>query len=127
MFRHAMAVGQPEIREGYHIEHPNREKASSKATKAVVILLLLVSVGLMLIVTLGGWSKLAGMEVVQVGYMIIYVVMAYYVALEPRRASIAAALAIILAIFAAIAGPEWFDRDKAGFSSPALDESVLGL
>jgi hypothetical protein len=128
MFRYAMAVGQVEIREGYHIEHPNREKASSKATKAVVILLLLVSTGLMLIVTLGGWSKLAGMEVVQVGYMIIYLVMAYYVARWNRGVlPIAAALAIILAIFAAIAGPQWFDRDKEGFSSPALDESVLGL
>src|SRR2546421_10236112 len=40
---------------------------------------------------------------------------------------LAAALAIILGIFAAIAGPEWFDRDKSGFTSPALNESVVGL
>jgi ABC-type dipeptide/oligopeptide/nickel transport system permease component len=39
----------------------------------------------------------------------------------------AAALAILLGIFAAIAGPEWFDRDKTGFSDPALPAGVLGL
>jgi hypothetical protein len=128
MFPDAMAVEKIEVREGYHIEHPNQEKAVSKATKAVVILLLLASAGLVLIVTLGGWSKLAGMQVVQVGYMLIYVVMAYYVARWNRGVlPLAAALAIILGIFAAIAGPEWFARDKSGFSSPALDESVLGL
>ena len=44
------------------IEHPNREKASSKASKAVVILLLLVSAALVLIVTIGGWDALAGRQ-----------------------------------------------------------------
>jgi presenilin-like A22 family membrane protease len=122
-------MAQPiELREGYHIERPNREKAASKATRAVVILLLLASAFLVVIVTLGGWSRLAGLQVVQIGYIVLYVVMAYYVARWNRGVlPLAAALAIILAIFAAIAGPQWFDRDKAGFSSPALDESVLGL
>jgi hypothetical protein len=128
MFPDAMAVEKIEVREGYHIEHPNQEKAASKATKAVVILLLLASVGLMLIVTVGGWSKLAGMQIIQIGYMLVYLVMAYYVARWNRGVlPIAAALAIILAIFAAIAGPQWFERDKTGFTSPALDESVVGL
>ena len=39
----------------------------------------------------------------------------------------AAALAVILAIFAAIAAPDWFARDKAGLTSPALPEDLLGL
>jgi hypothetical protein len=128
MFPDAMVVEKIEVREGYHIERPNREKAASKATKAVVMLLMLASAGLILIVTLGGWSKLAGMQVVQIGYLLLYVLMAFYVARWNRGVlPIAAALAIILGIFAAIAGPQWFDRDKAGFSSPALDEQVLGL
>ncbi len=36
--------------------HPNRDKASSKASRSIVVLLLLVSAGLILIVTVGGWS-----------------------------------------------------------------------
>ena len=38
-----------------------------------------------------------------------------------------AGLAIILAIFGAVAAPAWFDRDKAGFTDPALSADVLGL
>ena len=37
---------------GYAVVFPNREKASSKLMKAVVALVLLVSVGLLLIVTI---------------------------------------------------------------------------
>ena len=110
------------------IEHPNRHKASSKATKAVVILLLLVSVALMLIVTIGGWSALEGAKAVQVGYIIIYLVIAFFVARWNRGVlPVAAALAIILLIFAAVATPQWFDRDKTGFANPAINEDVLGL
>ena len=38
-----------------------------------------------------------------------------------------AALAIILAIFGAVAAPAWFDRDGPGFTDPALSADVLGL
>ncbi|MEA2242192.1 MAG: hypothetical protein QOD24_1748, partial [Solirubrobacteraceae bacterium] len=40
---------------------------------------------------------------------------------------VAAALAIVLLIFAAISGPQWFARDRDGFADPLLDESILGL
>jgi hypothetical protein len=38
-----------------------------------------------------------------------------------------AALAIIMLIFAAVSAPEWFARDKDGFTDPALEASVLGM
>jgi len=110
------------------LEHPNREKASSKATKAIVILLLLASVALMLIVTVGGWEALEGAKAILISYMAIYLIMAFFTARWNRGAlPLAAAFAIILLIFAIIAGPEWFARDKTGFNDPALDENVLGL
>jgi uncharacterized membrane protein YccC len=128
MFRHVMATQEITVREGYHIEHPNRDKASSKVTKLIIILLLLASAALVLIVTLGGWEKLAGAKAVQVAYVAIYVIMAYYVARWHRGVlPMAAALAILLGIFAAIAGPEWFVRDKPGYTAPKLDEPVVGL
>ena len=61
------------------IEHPNRKKASSKASRAVVILLLLVSAVLVLIVTIGGWDALEGAQAIQIAYIGIYLVVAYYV------------------------------------------------
>src|SRR5919198_1529172 len=110
------------------IEHPNREKAASKATKAVVILLLLVSAALVAIVTVGGWDALEGAKPVQIGYIAVYLVIAFYVGRWNRGVlPVAAALAIVLLIFAAVAGPGWFDRDRTGFEDPALDSSLLGL
>jgi len=110
------------------IEHPNRGKASSKATKAVVLLLLIGTAVLVTIVTIGGWDALEGAKILQIGYVLLYLVMAFFVARWNRGVlPVAAALAIVLLIFAAVAGPEWFARDKDGFNDPALNENVLGL
>ena len=108
--------------------HPARDKPAAKATKAVVILLLLSSAGLMAIVTFGGWDTLAGMKPIGIAFMLVYLVMAFYVARWNRGVlPVAAAIAIILAIFALVSGPQWFDRDKAGFHNPPINEDLLGL
>ena len=65
---------------GYVIERPNREKAASKRTRAIVVALLLISAALMLIVMLGGWSALQSGAALQLAYVVIYVGMSYYVA-----------------------------------------------
>ena len=108
--------------------HPNRDKAESKATKAVVILLLVVSAALVAVVTLGGWSQLQGAQIVSFGYIIVYLVMAYVVSRWNRGVlPVASALAVLLAVVAGVAGPAWFERDKAGFADPSLDPSLLGM
>ncbi len=110
------------------LEYPNREKASSKATKAVVVLLTLVSAGLMTIVTVGGWDALQGAKLVQVGYIVIYLLIAYYIARwRSGMLPVIAALAMIMLIFAAVSAPEWFARDKTGFEDPALEAGILGM
>jgi lysylphosphatidylglycerol synthetase-like protein (DUF2156 family) len=108
--------------------HPNRDKASSKASRSIVVLLLLVSAGLILIVTVGGWSHLQGAQPISFAYIIVYLVMAFVVVRWNRGVlPVAAALAIIFTVFAAVAGPAWFERDKAGFDDPALNPSLLGM
>jgi hypothetical protein len=110
------------------IERPNRRKASSRITQVLVVLLLLLSAGLILVVTIGGWDALQGAKALQIGYIAVYVLMALLVARWNRGAlPVAAALAIVMLIFAAIAGPAWFERDKEGFADPALDAGLLGL
>jgi hypothetical protein len=110
------------------IERPNRAKAASRATKATVILLLLVSAALVLVVTVGGWDALQGAKALQIAYVVLYLVIAFYVARWNRGVlPVAAALAIVLLIFAAVSGPAWFDRDKTGFDDPAVDSGLLGL
>jgi hypothetical protein len=114
---------------GYKIAYPNRDKASSKATKSIVILLLLVSIGLMLFITVGGWSKLQGLKVVNFMWCIVYVLIAIFVARWNRGLlPIAAALAILLLILSLIAGTgvagtSWFDRNHFGFAAP---QSLFG-
>jgi peptidoglycan/LPS O-acetylase OafA/YrhL len=110
------------------IEHPNREKAESRATKIVVVALLLLSATIVAIVTAGGWDALQGAKSLQIAYILVYVVLAFQIGRwRSGLLPVAAALAIVLLIFAAISGPQWFARDKNGFADPALDESVLGL
>jgi lysylphosphatidylglycerol synthetase-like protein (DUF2156 family) len=107
---------------------PNRDKAESKATRAAVVILLLTSAGLVLVVTLGGWSELQGAQVVSFAYVAVFVVMAFFVARWNRGVlPVAAAIAILFAVVAAVAAPAWFERDKAGFDNPTLEPSLLGL
>ena len=110
------------------IEHPNRKKAASKLTRLIVVLLLLVSAFLVAVVTVGGWDVLQGAKALQVGYIVVYVVLAFFVLRWSRGVlPLAAALAIVLLIFAAVSAPVWFDRDQPGFTDPAIDEGILGL
>jgi lysylphosphatidylglycerol synthetase-like protein (DUF2156 family) len=110
------------------IDYPNREKSSSKATKAVVVLLLLVVAALFAIVTFGGWEQLQGMKAISIFYILVLLVCAFFIARwRSGLLPVAAALAMILLIFAAVSGPEWFARDKDGFAESTIEASVLGL
>lgn len=114
--------------DGVVIEHPNREKTSSKTTKAIVVVLLLVSATLTAVITVGGWDKLVGAKGVTIFYIVIYVVIAYFVARWKRGLlPVASALGIILLIFAAVSAPLWYERDDTGFTDPALAAGLLGL
>jgi protein-S-isoprenylcysteine O-methyltransferase Ste14 len=113
---------------GVTLRHPNREKAESKATKAAVVFLLVASAALVAIVTLGGWSDLQGAQFVAIVMVLVYLLMAYYVARWNRGVlPVAAGLGILTAVLAAIAAPGWFNRDKAGLHDPTLPPSMLGL
>ena len=110
------------------ITHPNRDKPAVQATRATVVVLLLASAALVLIVTIGGWSVLEGLIPVSLAYVLIYVTMAFYAVRWNRGVlPVAAALAVLLLIFAAVAGPGWFTRDKFGYEEPSIDAGVLGL
>jgi len=115
-------------KQGVIITHPNRDKPVVQATRATVVVLLLVSAALVLIVTVGGWSVLEGAVPVQIAYIAIYLTFAFYAARWNRGVlPISAVLGVFLAIFALVAGPGWFDRDKSGFAQPTLGAGLLGL
>jgi presenilin-like A22 family membrane protease len=111
------------------VVHPNREKPESKATKAAVTLLLVVSAVLILIILLGGLKVMQGMYIVSVAYIIVYGIMAYVIMKNWNRGvlPLAAGMAIMFMVVAAVAAPAWFSRDKTGFIEPNLPSSILGL
>src|ERR1700710_816486 len=110
------------------IEHPNRDTAASRATQAAVVALLLASAALLAIVTIGGWSRIQGAKAVQIAFILIYLLLAFYVARwRSGVLPVAAALAIVLAMFAAISASGWFDRNGSGFDDPLLDAGLIGL
>jgi hypothetical protein len=113
---------------GVVVTHPNRGKSVVQATRATVILLLLVSTGLILIVTAGGWETLEGLKPVLIGWMLVYLLMAY-LTWQWRRGvlPIAAALGLLMLVFALVSGPAWFTRDKPGYAEPALPANLLGI
>jgi hypothetical protein len=123
-----MAVG--EVRPGYELWRPNREKSGSVTTKFVLVLLLLATAILAAIVTIGGWSLLKGggsMGLVCAIYALLYAFFALLVARWNRGIlPVAAALSMILAIFCAVGADSWFAREKAGFDEAALSSSLIG-
>ena len=123
-----MAVG--ENRPGYELWRPNREKAQSVTTKFLMVLLLLATAGVCLLVTIGGWTLLeggVGMGFICIVYVALYVIFAIRVAQWSRGVlPVAAAFSILLLIFAAVAAPSWYARDKSGFDTAILPDSVIG-
>jgi hypothetical protein len=119
---------------GYAVVYPNREKAASKTTKAIVVLIMLIDVALMLILIIGGWSKLQGLKPVDFVWCAAFLIMAFYIAKRWARGllPITSGLALLLLIAVVIAGTgasgvSWFDRNSSGFAAAGLPADFLGL
>ena len=124
-----MAVGQ--VRPGYELWRPNREKAGSVTIKWVIVLLLLATAVLSGVITIGGWAVMTGgggMGIVCAIYAVLYAFFAFLVARWSRGIlPLAAALSTILAIFCLVGAESWFEREKSGFIEPALSSELVGV
>jgi predicted membrane channel-forming protein YqfA (hemolysin III family) len=124
-----MAVG--EVRPGYELWRPNREKPESVTAKAAIVLLLAATAIIAALITVCGWSLLkggGGMGIVCAIYALLYALFAFRVARWSRGVlPVAAALSMILAIFCAVGAESWFSRDKDGFDQALLPSSAIGL
>jgi presenilin-like A22 family membrane protease len=108
--------------------YPNRDKPESRQTRAIVAFLLVASAVIIAVITIGGWEKLQGAKPVNVFYILVYLLFAYYTTRWNRGVlPVVSALSVILIIFCAVAAPAWWARDKEGFDSPPLPEALLGF
>ncbi|HWP33853.1 MAG TPA: hypothetical protein VNL97_08920 [Solirubrobacterales bacterium] len=123
-----MAVG--EVRPGYELWRPNREKAGSITTKLVLVLLLAATAVIAALVTITGFSLLtggSGMGVICLIFAVLYAFFAFLVARWNRGIlPVAASLSTILAIFCATGAESWFARDKAGFEEALIPVPLIG-
>ena len=116
------------IRPGYELWRPNREKPEAQSARVLVVFLLLATAAVAFVIIIGGWTRLEGVKALTIAYAALYVLFAFLVARWNRGVlPVAAALSIVLAIFAGIAAPAWFDRAKDGLSDPALPPDLLGI
>ncbi len=111
-----------EVRPGYVVTHPNRERGRSRATRVAVAALLVISALLMATLTVGGWSKLDGLPAVNLAWCCAYVVIARYVLRWARgMLPIAAALGALMLAFTVISvssldGTTWAQRGRPGYA-----------
>ena len=123
-----MAAHGASMQAGVIITHPNRDKPAVQGTRALVVGLLLLSATLVALITVAGWKVLEGAVPVEVAYVALYLLLAYLAVRWNRGALPASAgLAVFLLIFAGVAAPGWFERDKSGYTKPLLSASLLGL
>ena len=125
------AVSVGEVRPGYELWRPNRERADAITTKVVLVFLLLATAALAILVAITGFSLMSGgtvMAVVSLIYGLLYAFFAFLVARWNRGIlPVAAALSIILAIFCAVGADSWFARDKSGFEEGLVPVTLIGL
>ena len=123
-------MGVGEVRPGYELWRPNREKAESVTTKFVLVLLLAATAAIAALVTITGFSLLTGggaMGVICLIYAALYAFFAFLVFRWSRGIlPVAAALSMILAIFCATGADSWFARDKAGFEKALIPTPLIG-
>jgi hypothetical protein len=110
------------VKPGYVVTYPNRDKRSSRATRTTVAVVLALSALLMLFVTAGGWSKLDGLEPLNIIWCLVYLVMAFYVMRWARELlPIAVGLGALMFVFTLIAetaaaGVTWSDRNGPDYA-----------
>lgn len=111
------------------VTHPNRGKPVVRTTRVIVILLLLASIGLLLLVSIGGSGSQEGSVVpIQYAYVVLYAAVTYMVIRWSRGAlPVGSSFAVLLLIFALVGGSSWFEREHSYFEATTLNASLLGI
>ena len=124
-----MAVG--EVRPGYELWRPNREKARSITTKFVLALLLAATTVIAALITITGFSLMVGgggMSIICLIYVLLYAFFTFLVLRWNRGIlPVITSLSVILAIFCATGAGSWFARDKAGFDDGLIGSAAIGV
>ena len=107
------------------IEWPNRDKASSKLTRVLVVLALLGSTALITIVTVRGWDLLQEAKSLQIAFIAINLIFILQVLRWSRGVlPMAAGMATFVGIFALVSIDKWYARDQVGYADRQLSADL---
>lgn len=110
------------------VRHPNRDLPESRTARVAALGLMVLTNVLLLVVAIGGWGTLVGAKGLHIFFMFAFIVYIGYVLRWNRGVlPVIAATAVVLTVFAVVAGPDWFARDKPGYAEPTLPSSMLGV
>jgi lysylphosphatidylglycerol synthetase-like protein (DUF2156 family) len=124
-------VSVGEVRPGYELWRPNREKTESVTTKIVTVILLAATSIIAIIIAITGFSLMSGgtgMGIMTLVYGLLYAFFAFLVLRWNRGIlPVVAALSMILAILCAVGADSWFARNKSGFEEGLIPVTLIGL
>jgi hypothetical protein len=107
------------------LEYPNRDKASSKIMRLVVIVVLLASSALIAIVCVRGWDLMQSARTLNVVFVVLNLVFVIQVARWSRGVlPMAAGIAAFVAIFSGVSIRSWYERDAPGYADAALSADL---
>ncbi|EHN11486.1 hypothetical protein PAI11_16440 [Patulibacter medicamentivorans] len=110
------------------IEWPNREKASSKVARILVILSLLVSSALIAIVSIRGWDLLQAAKTAQILFIAVNLIFVIQLLRWSRGVlPMAAGIATFIGIFALVSVTKWYERDQPGYKDADLSAQLGAL
>lgn len=107
------------------LDYPNRDKASSKLMRLVVIVVLLVSSGLILAVTIKGWDLMQEAKTLNVVFVAVNLIFVVQILRWSRGVlPMAAGIAAFIAIFSGVSITSWYERDAAGYAEASLSANL---
>jgi hypothetical protein len=107
------------------LEYPNRDKASSKLMRLLVIVALLVSSALILIVSIRGWDLMQGGKILNLLFVALNIVFVIQLLRWSRGVlPMSAGLAAFVGIFSGVSIQSWYERDAPGYTDAQLSADL---
>jgi hypothetical protein len=107
------------------LEYPNRDKASSKLMRVLVIVALLISSALITIVSIRGWDLMQDAKTLNIAFVALNIIFVIQLLRWSRGVlPMSAGLAAFVGIFSGVSIRSWYERDAPGYLDANLSADL---
>jgi hypothetical protein len=107
------------------LEYPNRDKASSKLMRVLVIVALLISSALITIVSIRGWDLMQDAKTLNIAFVALNIIFVIQLLRWSRGVlPMSAGLAAFVGIFSGVSIRSWYERDAPGYLDAQLSADL---